>query len=439
MESFARLCKKAENWGQTTCFPINPGPDTEFRGGNESRKFGVRPRINWETSGLAPIFVCGILRGFMATEASAPTDIFFAFPDGVFHHVCAECTALCCRGQGFAGSLKREMNYIFQNYPQLSSLVTEREGDVVTVATPAGRCFFLRNDNLCQIEVEHGRARKPGICLLFPFNDFSRIGNTLVVAPHFLCPLRLNLPAAPGQVEGTHANIQRAIKETAMGEPDYVRGFVGTSKLPVGKTPGEIIERERLFRDRCSCALGNARFQDVLEQASSNPSELRSFRKSVTELLSWTLPPQKQERDMLDDILIASAPAYRVETLYHSEEGILRFLTLAEAMARRVFEISIAAPTLQGVYGVIEDMRPALKLLAWGHTKPPLKKISLKSPEFGDSNLADAAQKFLNWMPSKGVLPALEKAFLPRFTPGDRVVIVRQCADVVEPAIRRMV
>ena len=375
----------------------------------------------------------------MATVVNDPIDIFFAFPDGVFHHVCAECTALCCRGQGFAGSLKREMNYIFRNYPQLSSLVTEREGDVVTVATPAGRCFFLRNDNLCQIEIEHGRARKPGICLLFPFNDFSRIGNTLVVAPHFLCPLRLNLPAAPGQVEGTHANVAKAIKETAMGEPDYVRGFVGTAKLPAGRTPAEILERERLFRDRCGEALGRSRFRDILEESSNDPSELRAFRRSVAKLLSWTLPARKQERDAMDDILIASASAYRVESLYHSDEGLLRFLTLAEVLARRVHEISIAAPTLQGVYGVIEDMRPALKLLAWGHAKPPLKKVALKSPEFGDPSLADAAQKFLNWMPSKGVLPALEKALLPKFTTADRIVIVRQCADVVDPAIRRTV
>jgi hypothetical protein len=373
----------------------------------------------------------------MSTAVTEPTEIFFAFPDGVFHHVCAECTALCCRGQGFAGSLKREMNYIFRNYPQLSSLVTEREGDVVTVATPAGRCFFLRNDNLCQIEVEHGKARKPGICLLFPFNDFSRIGNTLVVAPHFMCPLRLNLPAAPGQVEGTHANVAKAIQETAMGATDYVRGFIGTAKLPVGRTPAEILERERLFRDRCGEALGRARFRDILEETSNNPAGLCAFRKQVARLLLWKQPLEREEHDMLDDILIASASAYRVESLYHSDEGILRFLTLAEVLTRRVFEISIAPPTLQGVYGVIEDMRPALKLLAWGQSKPPLKKVPLKSPEFGDSNLVDAAQKFLNWMPSKGVLPALEKALLPRFSAADRIVVVRQCADVVDPAIRK--
>jgi len=373
----------------------------------------------------------------MTTATNDLKDIFFAFPDGVFHHVCAECTALCCRGQGFAGSLKREMNYIFRNYPPLASLVTEREGDIVTVATPAGRCFFLRNDNLCQIEIEHGRAKKPGICLLFPFNDFSRIGNTLVVAPHFMCPLRLNLPAAPGHVEGTHANVAKAIKETNLGEADYVRGFVGTAKLPAGKSAEEILEREKVFRDRCSEALGNLRFRDVLEESSADPSALWAHRKRVARLLSWTVPTQSETRDALDDILIASAPAYRVEALFHSDEGLLRFLTLAEMMVRRVYSMSIAAPTLQGVYGVIEDMRPALRLLAWGDAKPPLKKVPLRSPEFGDSNLVDAAQKFLNWIPTKGVLPALEKALPVRCSTADRIVMIRQSADVVDPAIRR--
>jgi hypothetical protein len=364
-------------------------------------------------------------------------DIFFAFPDGVFHHVCAECTALCCRGQGFAGSLKREMNFVFRNYPPLASLVTEREGDIVTVATPTGRCFFLRNDNLCQIELDHGRARKPGICLLFPFNDFSRIGNTLVVAPHFMCPLRLNLPAAPGKVEGTHANVAKAIKETNLGEADYVRGFVGTAKLPPGKTATEVLKREREFCDRCTESLGKAQFRDVLAASSEDPSALWAFRKRVAKLLGWTLPPQQDSRDALDDILIASAPAYRVESLFLSDEALLRFLSLAELLVRRVYSMSIGAPTLQGVFGVIEDMRPALRLLAWGDAKPPLKKVSLKSPEFGDSNLVDSAQKFLNWMPVKGVLPALEKALPAEFKTADRIVVVRQSADTVDPAIRR--
>jgi hypothetical protein len=153
--------------------------------------------------------------------------------------------------------------------------------------------------------------------------------------------------------------------------------------------------------------------------------------------MGWTLPAQQDSRDALDDILIASAPAYRVESLFLSDEALLRFLSLAELLVRRVYSMSIGAPTLQGVFGVIEDMRPALRLLAWGDAKPPLKKVSLKSPEFGDSNLVDSAQKFLNWMPVKGVLPALEKALPAEFKTADRIVVVRQSADTVDPAIRR--
>jgi hypothetical protein len=242
-------------------------------------------------------------------------DIFFAFPDGVFHHVCAECTALCCRGQGFAGSLKREMNFVFATTLHWPVWSQSGKATLSRSATPTGRCFFLRNDNLCQIELDHGRARKPGICLLFPFNDFSRIGNTLVVAPHFMCPLRLNLPAAPGKVEGTHANVAKAIKETNLGEPDYVRGFVGTAKLPSGKTASQVLEREREFCNRCTEALGKSRFRDVLAASSEDPSALWSFRKRVAKLLGWSVPAQPETRDALDDILIASAPAYRVESL----------------------------------------------------------------------------------------------------------------------------
>ena len=222
-----------------------------------------------------------------------------------------------------------------------------------------------------------------------------------------------------------------------MGESDYVRGFVGTAKLPPGKSAAEILERERAFRDRCSAALGNRRFHDVLADSSDDASELWAFRKRVAKMLGWTVPPQSDTRDPIDDILVASAAAYRVEALYHSDEGMLRFLALSELLARRVYTMSISPPTLQGVYGVIEDMRPALKLLAFGDEKPPLKKTALRSPEFGDSNVVNAAQKFLNWIPVRGVLPALEKALQPKFSPADRIVLVRQTADVVEPAIKR--
>jgi hypothetical protein len=364
-------------------------------------------------------------------------DIFFAFPDGVLHHVCAECTAICCRGQGFAGNLNREMKFIFKTYPQLSSLVTEREKDVVTCATPAGRCFFLRNDNLCQIELDHGREKKPGVCLLFPFNDFSRIGDTVVVSPHFMCPLRLQLPAAPGKVEGTHASIEAALRETEMLEPGYVRGHMGKATLAPGRKPAAILQREKDFRDLCAASLGKARFRDVLDECSCDRGDLQAFRKRVARLLAWAPAPFPAEHDGMDDMFLAIASALRIEALHLTDEGIVRFLALCEMLARRVYAMSLSPATLQGIYGVIEDMRPSIRLLAWADESPALKKIPLKSPEFGNPSLVASSQKFLNWMPSRGVLPALEKAFEPKLSPADRTVLIRQTADVVDPAIRQ--
>jgi hypothetical protein len=322
-----------------------------------------------------------------------------------------------------------------QKLSSSASLVTEREGDVVTVATPAGRCFFLRNDNLCQIELDHGRARKPGICLLFPFNDFSGSATRWSSRRTSCVPSGSTFRPHP---ERSKDSCQRreAIQETAMGEADYVRGFVGTAKLPTGRTAQEILQRERSFRI-CAAKPRPGEIPRCRGGELPSPAELRSFRKRVAKLLSWSMPAQTEDRDGIDDILIASASAYRLESLYHTDEGLLRFLTLAELMARRVYQMSLSPATLQGVYGVIEDMRPALRLLAWDDEQPPLKKVVLKTPEFGDTKLMASAQKFLNLMPSRGVIPALEKAFGPKFTADERMVIVRQSADVVDPAVKR--
>src|SRR5262245_35334676 len=222
------------------------------------------------------------------SSQSVSTPIFFAFPDGALDYVCAECTALCCRGQGFAGSLKREMSFLFRTYPPLAAMVTARESSVVTCSTPAGRCYFLRSDNLCQIEVENGQKYKPGVCLLFPFNDFYRIGKTVVVAPHYLCPLRLRLPVEPGRAEGTHAKIEAMVRETELLDPQFIRRFVTDVTLPAGVGERSALRRETEFRDRCTSALGHDRFRDVLDDYRPKGVDLRGFRKRVCDVMGWT-------------------------------------------------------------------------------------------------------------------------------------------------------
>ena len=371
----------------------------------------------------------------MAGSTHVP--IYFAFPDGVFHHACPECTALCCRGQGFAGSLKREMGFLFEEYPQLGTFVTDRERNLVSCATPNGRCFFLRSDNLCQIEVQHGKAKKPGVCLLFPFNDFYKIGETVAVAPHFMCPLRLSLPAMPGKVEGTHANIEAALKETVVLEPEYVRDYIAAAKLPHTEIPQSVVEREINFRDLCGAALGKMSFREILEKAAGRGAGLRSFRKRVAKLMKWPVPDTNGSRDILDDLLLAVAPAVRLESLHHGGEGLLRFLTVAEMVARNGSRMSQALPTLQSVHGLVDDMRPLIRLLTWADEAPTLTKKRMKSPELGEPNLVYAANDFLHNVESKGVMPSLEKAFRPEFTTADRSAFVFQVSEVVDSATKK--
>jgi hypothetical protein len=48
-----------------------------------------------------------------------------------------------------------------------------------------------------------------------------------------------------------------------------------------------------------------------------------------------------------------------------------------------------------------------------------------------------AGNIFLNNMPRKGVLNALEKAFSTSITPADRNALVHQIAGVVDPALKQ--
>ncbi len=98
----------------------------------------------------------------------SPPELYFAFPDGVLHYVCAECTALCCKGHGFGGSLERHMRSLFVLYPALESTVISRKADIVELSTPPTGCHFLEPDNHCGIETRHGKSAKPGDLFALP-------------------------------------------------------------------------------------------------------------------------------------------------------------------------------------------------------------------------------------------------------------------------------
>jgi hypothetical protein len=368
------------------------------------------------------------------SDGSGVVPLYFAFPDGVYHYVCAACTALCCRGQGFAGNLQREMRQLLSIYPALGSAATARQGNILSFATPSGRCHFLDGDNLCRIEKEHGKALKPGVCALFPFNVFTRIGTVVAVSPHFMCPLRLQVPAQPGQVEGTHARLEAAVRESALLERADVEAHLVRARLHPALDADSVLARETLFRDACSLALGQRRFMEVLRAHAADAPGLDAFLERATRILGLEHAARSGAADAVDDLCLALAAPLRLRLLHLSSEGMLRVLALSEIVLRRTLTLSDQPPTLQGAYQMITSVGPALRLLARGDEPVELgRRASAKAPPFGDPDLTFAAFLALRAVHnSTGVLQALEQAMQPSFSAADRSVLLIQLGSKLE-------
>jgi len=362
--------------------------------------------------------------------------LYLAFPDGVFHYVCAECTALCCRGPVFAGSLQREMRQLLTLHPALGSMALSRHGDIIMFATPRGGCHFLDDDNLCRIEKESGKALKPGVCSLFPFTDFNRIGKAVVVSPHFLCPLRLQLPARPGEVEGTHSSIEAAVRESALLDPAYLDAAVPPLRLHPSQDAESVLAREAGFRDVCALALGQRTFTETVRGESADPASLGAVVARAAQVMGLAVPSRSQPHDAVDDLLLALAPTLRLSALHLCPEGILRALALGELVLRRALPLSDRPPTVKGVDSILEAVGPALRLLARGDEPLELARgAGEKVPPFGNPELTFAAFVALREASgSTGTLGALEKAITPSLTVADRSVLLRELGIHVEQA-----
>jgi hypothetical protein len=368
-------------------------------------------------------------------RATPSVPLYFAFPDGVFHYACAECTALCCRGQGFAGNLGREMGQLLEIYPELKSMAVGRRGELVSFATPAGRCHFLDGDDRCRIEKQLGKSLKPGVCSLFPFNSFTRIGRTVAIRPHFMCPLRLQVPARPGHVEGTHALLEPATRESALLEPGYVDAYIPPERLHPSETAASVLAREKAFCGLCSRSLGHGTFREVLFSASADPLQLQAHATRAARLLGLDVPSKAASRDDLDDLLLALAPSLRLYLLRLSGEGILRALALSEVVLRRVAPLTQGALTPQGAHQTITAVLPALHLLACADEPVDIPRRAGKHvPPFGDAEMIFAGHVILSSGESAGgITDLLESAMAPIADVADRTALLVELGGMIGP------
>ena len=115
--------------------------------------------------------------------------LYFTWPDRRFGHDCRSCGA-CCKGLGIGlDAAGGQVARLLEIYPAMLPFLRKR-GGTWTAFNPRGRCWFLDGEGLCRIERDHGRARKPAACRLFPFNRVFRVGDFLVVDYNsVVCPL----------------------------------------------------------------------------------------------------------------------------------------------------------------------------------------------------------------------------------------------------------
>jgi hypothetical protein len=361
-----------------------------------------------------------------------PPDLFFAFPDGVYDYKCAECTGLCCKGHGFGGSLDREMRSLFVRYPQIESMAYSRNGDQITFATTSSGCVMLDTDNFCRIEKEVGKHAKPNICNLFPFNSFSKIGKTIVVMPHFLCPLRAIVPARPGEVQGTHTLIEDALRNSRMLNRDYVKNVIVPARLHSSLNEVAVIDREKSFRNLCSQALTSSRFIDTLKNASTDPPALAAFVQRARGILGYESSPEKEERDVFDEMLLAFASPYRIGLLDLPAEGILRALAIAEIIVRRAWRGAPQQPSFQGLANNVVTFKPVQVLLAGADEAFDFGKVTQKALSFRDAALTFAGFVAVRNAAEKGVLGALEEAIPPRMSVADRSILLIRLGELLQ-------
>jgi Fe-S-cluster containining protein len=116
-------------------------------------------------------------------------DLYFTFLDGSLGYDCIRCGARCCHGLGF-GVGRSELVQLLRKRPVLAPFVQPAGAHAVALDLTEEGCWFLAPDGRCGIEVEEGRAAKPSVCKLFPFNRVYRIGAVTAVEPHLLmCPI----------------------------------------------------------------------------------------------------------------------------------------------------------------------------------------------------------------------------------------------------------
>jgi hypothetical protein len=357
---------------------------------------------------------------------------YLAFIDGSLNYDCIACPDNCCKGHGFGGMEDGAISVLIDNHPELLPWIQSRDKGFIDLSTPSGGCLFLQNNGLCKIEITYGRDAKPGICLMFPFNNMQRVDNHLILRPQFLCKqFEPVIPPRPGFVNGSHATIIKDLHATAMNK----RSLPQTT-IHANDSAQKALAREKKFLELCSSALGSERALDTVKKFSADANELSGFVSRALRLLGINASQGNRQKDRFDDLLHILLPSMRTAYLALPPEGILFSIFLAESLCRDSFIGMERLPTLADLASFFSVMQPTLNVL--GYLEEPFGPLIGWQPDGSRPALESADHKMalgvMIVLTGKGfgTLQSLEEALFGISRPLERLLFIRRLATLLK-------
>ena len=307
-------------------------------------------------------------------------NVYFAFPSGRLAYDCATCGAKCCRGFGYMLNDAAELRQQLSRRPSLKFFVRPvgLDGRFEVMNCPPA-CFFLDSHGSCGIQLEDGYDAKPETCRLFPFNQFKRFGEHLVVLPHpYLCPLRVT---SPGESSDTSRHEPLL---TAMVS-DGLR--LDVPHVAVGRYTGDsliALERRLLASAERYSSTAAPSYDEFAEeqlretmQSSQRPAAsngMGAFTATLHSVLGITSHMEPAQEAVLARTMSALTPTLRAMLIFRSREAtdlpfielerIPHVLLCLHALVRSAHGAGMSDITYQTVLRLFTTCGPLLATLA---------------------------------------------------------------------------
>lgn len=262
---------------------------------------------------------------------------YFTFLDGRLRYDCAKCGAACCRGHGYNVNRLSRREIDRQNRPNLHLFVSPARSNAevqsVLVNNCPPTCFFLDRSGKCEIHLQHGFSAKPETCRLFPFNQFCRAGNVLVVSPHTgLCPLEISPQDSRDDNSRHDVLIQNMRFQGITARVPKCNEPVGLSLQKLLQVERAVLAKSKEYEaadnyetfaaaqlDLTYSLVDGCKSQVVDKYAESSLTHVRSSVESIIDLIGLTLPTDATNDTALVRPMVVLTPTIRALFVLHPQ------------------------------------------------------------------------------------------------------------------------